>query len=281
MADFAEFIHFEANVKTQVKLDYLNYIRNLNSQAHQALKASTFGVDSAFKNDDVCKAIKLMLNADPLLESLVGVCPAFVEYAVIQPTLAAFNKSGKSCQTPLSDIDAKYSLSCFLDSVHENAMFLLNNPMFQCEYLVIPFLIREHFSISVLKLDKSTGKKIAHISYYDSYGYDLDMAYKEQLMTFFAHEGYELKYTCLSKYQQKDNHNCGIFTILKAIDLLYAHAGIEERYLNNLHTNKHDYNQLFNDYRYQLGLLLKENGTKIKIGACLQKNIEDYEKICF
>ena len=140
-------------------------------------------------------------------------------------------------------------------------------------------LINEHFTVAVVKFDK-TKEKLALIQYYDSYADDLNPHFQKQLISFFKNLGYKVKYLCVSESEQKDNYNCGIFVTFKAIDIANSNIGNPERLLKKS-KNAYDYQQNLNAYRYQIGMLLKDHGKHVVISKKLQEQMDNIEKISF
>lgn len=275
MADFAEFIQTELKTKNAVKSDFINYILRVRAIENN----STMSTHSFLYNRDIESGIKLLINERAALKKTCAVFPAFVEYAIVHPTLSAKNASQKSCATSPVHIDQRASLTWFLESNHENCLTVFNGNLEQYEQWIIPMLINEHFTVAVVKFDR-THEKLAFVQYYDSCSDDLNSHFKNQLITFFKHLGYKVKYQCVSKHEQKDNHNCGIFVTLKAIDIANSNIGNPERLLKKS-KDAYDYQQNLNAYRYQIGTLLKEHGKHVVISPKLQEQMDNIEKICF
>src|SRR5262249_33049232 len=98
------------------------------------------------------------------------------------------------------------------------------------EQIIIPILVDEHYTVTVIHLMHSYKKKYAHIQFYNSFGEDLDISYQRLLKSFFIKKGFIPTYKNISFPDQRDDYNCGIFVIYKAIEI----AGRNVKVIENL-----------------------------------------------
>ncbi len=271
MADFAEFIQNEIRITKEIKTDFLSYF--------QRSADPTFITSTTLYNKNIETAIRLLIQKREALQNTCAVFPMFVEYAIVHTILVALNCSVKTCQTAICDIDKRLSLKCFLESMCENATIFDNN-LSVCDQWIIPLFIDYHFTVAVIKFDKKSHLKFAFIKYYDSCGDDLPLYYQQQLITFFKHLGYNVKYQCIAEDIQKDNYNCGIFVTLKAIDIANSNINHPERLLK-IADNDYEYHQNIAAYRQRIAHLLKENGVKVEVSKRLKEALDNVQKICF
>ncbi|MBS0287155.1 MAG: hypothetical protein JSR17_07660 [Proteobacteria bacterium] len=274
MADLAEHIQIDIKSQTQVKADFIQYLGLLGSDPSPTL----IKIDSHLSNDAVWTGIRMLVNQRETLKQCVGVFPVFVEYGVIQTTLSKHQKAPKKCPKELKKIDKNASLAWFLETALENN--LLNNSFNTCQQWIIPLLINEHYCVAVVNKESFESKTVM-IQFYDPYGTDLAQNYRNQLKAFFKRLGYLVKYRCVSRPEQKDNHNCGVFVMLKSIELACANVGSAEQLLAIQDANRYDYQKRVNQYRYNIGKLLKHYGENVVIGDCLKKTQENEIKVCF
>lgn len=277
MVDFAQQIQNEIRMKNEVKSDFVTYIHKLRKASLDS--NSTLNSHGALFNNDIESAMLALINQRPHLKNTCAVFPAFVEYATIHPTLVAHDCSSKSCKTEPLDIDNQSALTWFLESNLENQNSLICANLWLYDQWIIPMLIKQHFTLVVVKFDRTLGK-FALIQFYDSYGKPLKAPYQQQIITFFKNLGFKVKYQCLAKKEQMDNHNCGIFISLKAIDIANSNINHPERLLKKAN-NHFEYHKQMMIQRHHLGTLLKENGANIVICEKFKAALDNIEKICF
>jgi hypothetical protein len=167
-------------------------------------------------------------------------------------------------------------LEWYLEGIIESKPSLLGNPFKNCTQLIIPFHLREHFSVAVIHLSKNNSKKFATIQYYDPLGQKLDEALQKQLKNYFTKQGFMVKFQCLSRQDQQDDYNCGVFITLKAIDLANKNAGDDEVQLPVEGLNQKSYHDFFNCHRYQMVNMLKGFGRNVYLSPDLIEKIGEY-----
>ncbi|MCS5711204.1 hypothetical protein [Candidatus Berkiella aquae] len=167
-------------------------------------------------------------------------------------------------------------LEWYLESIAASPLAFLGNMNQQdmafknCSQFIIPLRIDGvHYTVAIVDC---TAEDTAHIKYYDSMGHDLQDYLKQQLINFFENHFADVTYECVSKHEQKDGYNCGIFASFKAIDLININTQRSERLLPNLNTQ--EYHALFNYFRNQVAEMLRLSGCNIELDHKLAKMIQ-------
>ncbi|MBS0286284.1 MAG: hypothetical protein JSR17_03260 [Proteobacteria bacterium] len=167
-----------------------------------------------------------------------------------------------------SSLGENESFLLYLEAIGESKEHFLGNPQNRnltidnCEQLIIPFHYHDnHYTVAVVHFTEEDDKDIAQIKYYDSMGSDLNDSLKKQLITYCENLGFEAKYECVSKHDQKDGVHCSIFSSFKAIDVANENAGDDERFLDKLTDD--NYNAIIYMLRYLVSLKLKQSGQNV------------------
>lgn len=229
---------------------------------------SEIDLHSWFNNVDVERTIRYFLSQRAPLCNMVGVFPVFSKSALLH--LAQTHTQTNINHTLAVNKKIENNLlEWYLESMVEAREGLLGVAYKNCKQVIIPLLIQEHYSVAVVNLVTNESKKIAQIQYYNSFGVPLDDWYQIQLKHFFKKYGYMVRYRCVSRWDQQDTYNCGLFVSLKAIEIANQNAGIDEPLLL-AGLAQEDYSQHFYHYRYQLAMQFIESGYPVSMSGSLQ-----------
>jgi hypothetical protein len=237
--DISDIIYAEKKLHSVVKAEFKQYhevYHQLHKRNYKGNHQSQLVIseDSALDDLSVEISLKQLVLERESLRSSVIVLPVFSKYVL------TYLSENKVCRSLLSLNESSHKailfhnqaklLNIFLEWSLENKSFA-NIALNETRQIMIPFLIDEHYTIAVVKLTKSSYNKFAHIQFYNSYGTNLDEVYQESLKLFFKKHAFIAKFENKSKLEQRDDHNCGIFVIYKAIEIASHNVGVQETLL--------------------------------------------------
>lgn len=244
--DISELIAAEKKLHNIIKSEFANYHRDYKQifqQTYQGADKSSVEIHAnSWLNDlAVEESLKSMVSQRSYLKASTIVVPVFSKYVL------TYLSENMMVQTLLPN--CKISLNAFVLHSQEKLLELflewsLENQAFthishlEVKQIIIPFLINEHYTVAVVKLSKSTYSKIAQIDFYNSYGHNLDERYIHALKQFFVKQGFIPRFDNISKLEQHDSYNCGLYVIHKAIETAANNLGKKERLLPES-TNDH------------------------------------------
>lgn len=160
--------------------------------------------------------------------------------------------------------------SAFLGNIKNNDIFYGN-----CHQYIIPLLEGEHYTVVTAYITKKKEGDYIHLRYYDSFGKHLTTNDKNQLSDFFYKMGFaKVLYLSLSKAEQKEYHNCGIFASFKAVDIVNEQAGCDDRLLADLS----DYKELFSYFRYRVAEILFESGCNVSLSPAFFQTLVEQQQ---
>lgn len=234
--DISELIAAEkklhAIIKAQFARFYVNYKQIFQKNYQGADKTHVeIHTDSWLNDLAVEESLKSMIAQRNYLASSVIVVPVFSKYVLTylsENTLlqTLLSKCNISLNTFMLHSQEKL-LEIFLAWSLENQSFTQISNL-EVKQIIIPFLIDEHYTVAVVKLSKSRYSKIAQIDFYNSYGHNLDERYIQALKHFFSKQGFIPRFDDVSKHEQHDSYNCGLFVIHKAIEIAANNLGKKE-----------------------------------------------------
>lgn len=263
LAELTELIHAQHVIKSKIKAASADYLAQRASFRARSQIPSDVQLDSWFHTDEMDIMIQLFVQSRPYFLENVGIFPVYCEEGLLQHIQNQIYK--KLPKIPL--------LEWYLE--------FINIPIKNYNHLIIPLNINQHFRVAIIHIERNDGSKQATIQYYDSTGNDLEDIYQEQLINFFKKFGYIVNYECVSKHEQKENHNCGIFITLKSIDLINEHIGDEQRLLNIENLDGEDYDKFFNHYRFYIAKLIESSGISVTISQTILQKIANHSKATF
>lgn len=250
--EIGDFILHKEQLKSQVKSRFIKRISQVREQYQNSTVVDEIGVHSWFNNMNVENILTHLVQSRAHLRHCVSILPVFhhTQYAQIA--------------TKNNPHDAEETfLEWFLESMLESQKLYLLHDGKETTQFILPFLINQHYSIAVIKIARNQKSKLATIQYYNSFGTPLENNLQQQLKHFLRKRGFGVKYHCICAPDQQENHNCGIFICLKAIDMANENSEHPEVLLaiESLdHTTYHDF---FTHYRYQFAHALHQDGHNV------------------
>lgn len=233
--DILEIMNVQNNLHVAIKKAFSHYHDSYHQSyklAYQGKQQIVIKKDSLLDNITIEESLKQMLLEREHLKDKVTVLPVYSHDDLTYLTQSSLLKKLKTKQGIARNrlfIDSKVNVfELYLEWALEKEQYNTIN-LTDARYYIMPFLIKEHYTVAVVKLTKVIGKRMAHIQYYNSYAKNLTKSYQDTLKAYFKNRGFIPKFDNLSAYEQRDDHNCGVFIIYKAIEIVSKDLQAKEK----------------------------------------------------
>lgn len=138
---------------------------------------------------------------------------------------------------------------------------------------IIPVRINQnHYTVLVIHF---MNEQQASVKYYNSSGADIPADTFTSMDAYFQSRNMTMNYQCVSKHDQTDAYNCGVFAFYHAIKIACENANIDNPLLKMLPNEalsdltKAEYNEFFRKARLQIVDILKRVGQNVSAAPTL------------